>query len=112
MEFTEYILLSYAVATGEGREARLRYETKKALDLIFGLDDPEASLTQQEKSQIQVFSSMDSERIGSYKLFVLIPSGDKDRVSKALGEVWDPDLVQSKDLHVVMMQIPLAELAG
>jgi hypothetical protein len=110
MDFTEYVLLSYAVATGEGREAKLRQETKRALDLIFGLQG-EVSLTEQEKCQVKVFRSTDSERIGSFKLFVFIPSGDRERVSRALGEVWDPDLVQTKDLHVLMRQIPLAELA-
>jgi hypothetical protein len=110
MEFTEYVLLSYAVTTGEGREAKLRHETKKALDLIFGLQG-EIALTEQEKSQVKIFRNTDTERIGSFRLFVLIPSGDRERVSRALGEVWDPDLVQTKDLHVLMRQIPLAELA-
>jgi hypothetical protein len=110
MEFTEYVLPSYAVVTGEGREGKLRHETKRALDLIFGLQG-EIALTEQEKSQGKVFRNTDSERIGSFGLFVFIPSGDRERVSKALGEVWDPDLVQTKDIHVLMRQIPLAELA-
>jgi hypothetical protein len=111
MEFTEYVLLSYAVVAGEGREAKLRSDTKRALDLIFGLQRSTASLTEQEKRQVKVFCSTDGERIGYYKLFVLVPSGERERVSRALGEVWNPDLVQSKDLHVLLEHIPLAELA-
>jgi hypothetical protein len=106
MEFTRYVLLSYEVVVGANREGNLRENTKQALARLFSLTDPNASLTQEEMKYVKVFSADQSRNRGFFKTLILIPYEDLDRVSRALGEVWDPDFIIARDLYIDLKEEP------
>ena len=62
MGFTKYVMVSYEVVVGEGREEALKGKThQNTLELIFNPTDPNTNansrLTDQEKRQVKVFSA-------------------------------------------------------
>jgi hypothetical protein len=56
-------------------------------------------LTPEEKRHVRV---MTGRQKGFFKVFVLVPSEDYERVSKAVGQVWDPDFISAKEVHVIL----------
>jgi len=104
MEFTRYILLSYEVVEGTEREKAIVEATKSALNKIFSLTAPDASLTSGEKCHVKVLTGRQK---GFFKVFVLVPSEDTNRTSKAVGQVWNPEFVSAKEVHVLLDLLPL-----
>jgi hypothetical protein len=106
MEFTGYVLLSYEVVVGANREASLRENTKQALERLFNLTTPYARLTQEEMKHVRVFSADQSSNRGFFKTLILIPYEDQNRVSSALGQVWDPDFIITRDIYIDLKEDP------
>jgi hypothetical protein len=104
MEFTQYILLSYEVVEGMDREAAIVEATKSALKELFSFTASEASLTSEEKRQVRVLTGRQK---GFFKVFVLVPSGDTKRTSKAVGQVWNPEFLRAKEVDVILDLLPL-----
>jgi hypothetical protein len=103
MKFEGYILQSYEDTEGTAQEEKLKQLTKDALVNIFGLDPSGASLTREEKKHVKVFSGVNR---GRFKIYVLVPFTDRDRVSEALSEHWQPKFLIRKDIHILLEDEP------
>jgi hypothetical protein len=103
MKFNGYILQSYEETEGVAQEANLKQLTKDALVNLFNLGEETASLTREEKKHVKVFSGAHR---GRFKIFVLVPFADRDRVSKALAVEWQPPFLTRKDIHVLLEDEP------
>jgi hypothetical protein len=105
MAFTRYKLVSYEAVQGTERAETLLQETQRDLTKLLSRPEPgsteeeEPGLTQEEKCELKTLTGLQS---GFFKVFVLIPFDDQERISKAFSQIWDPELLTTRVVDLVL----------